>query len=270
MYHNAGIPLHTHRHCKNCLKVARCEGLKLFRCTACMINNYCLRHPQSRECQRKHWPAHKAECKYSARLRAEVTAAMSDQAWVDFTSWIEFHHTSLINCAAAAINLRENPGADADRFLAVCVHYCNAPGDPMERRFCVQSAFSVDLRDQGHDPATVAKMRSMQASRLSIVEMGKKRLEARYAGTGTYIVYADFDTYKFPYAKAFAIDRDVASARRNPDWAPLLVEYITQGKKPRFCCGKLEEGGCCCGGWTHAEYQDHYEQVKRESRADQG
>ena len=39
-------PLHTHRHCKNCFRMGRCEGrgsFKLLRCGKCCIETYCVR-----------------------------------------------------------------------------------------------------------------------------------------------------------------------------------------------------------------------------------
>lgn len=84
-----------------------------------------------------------------------------------------------------------------------------------------------------------------------------ERSRDRYAGTGRGMFYilADFGVTVAPWPKLFGIDKETAKAKTNPDWNYLLGKRISEGKKQKFCCGKIAEGVCCCGGWTHTDMQ---------------
>lgn len=265
-FHDAP-PLHTHRHCKNCDKFRRFEGGELFKCAACLVYNYCViiyLHPreskmdtdvrgQSVECQRAHWPSHKLECKSMSKQRANLTAKTGNpQAYVDFMAWIEYHHTTLINCAVAAIDVKYEPGADEHVFLHLCTHYCNEPGQKMQSRFCSMSGKGVDMREE---PEVAESMKELLKQRAQYVEIGKKQYGKDYGGTGMYMLHADFNTTVVPFAKIFNFDKATANAEPHPEYGRLYTEYITEGKKMRFCCGQIAEGICCCGGWTHVKGQ---------------
>ena len=72
-----------------------------------------------------------------------------------------------------------------------------------------------------------------------------------------FMVLAEFSKIPLltiPIIKYFSISNYVASARviTGPWWPPLR-NILENGKKMKFCCGKIEGGGCCCGGWVHED-----------------
>ncbi|OSD00360.1 hypothetical protein PYCCODRAFT_1414436 [Trametes coccinea BRFM310] len=90
--------------------------------------------------------------------------------------------------------------------------------------------------------------------------MGKREMPHNYWGTGGYLLSVCFR--KGPvdlggnyvlFWKHFGIDQERAHT-----WPaclhPLdqLKENVREGRKIRFCCGKIEGLPMyCCGGWTH-------------------
>lgn len=92
---------------------------------------------------------------------------------------------------------------------------------------------------------------------LSRMEYGRD-----YGGTGTYYLIADFSGIEtcadigiahVPFSKEFYFGKAVARAKPNSEWRRLFIEAVEEGKRMKFCCGKVEEGVCCCGGWTHGQ-----------------
>ncbi|TFY78531.1 hypothetical protein EWM64_g5479 [Hericium alpestre] len=165
-----------------------------------------------------------------------------------------------MNAAAASLDLRENPGAEEHFAFFVSIRYNSKPGQPMQKRFSFVDARAVDMR------TNIPAIDAMTMSDTSLeTKAAKKQLGRFYAGTGTYCIIAVFDTMVANMTPhKFVIDRPVSRAKRHPEWYALLRDYITQGRKMRFCCRKLAAGTCCCGGWTHpsAVNQAHVENVQ--------
>ncbi|TFY80688.1 hypothetical protein EWM64_g3324 [Hericium alpestre] len=211
---------------------------------------------QSKACQRARWASHRDECKWYSEVRQDVAVeTKGPQAWKDLCAWVEFHRTSLVNCAVASFNLVKNPGSQKYTTFCVDIHYCNEPGQRMEQRFCLKDMGATDMRNPdnevpGFNPETVAGGRA-------VMEAGKKRYGEDYAGTGMICLTADFNTMIVDFPPImFTIDKTVARAERRPGWNAFLHDYVRQGKKMRFCCRK-SEGGCCCGPRARARDADN-------------
>lgn len=177
-------------------------------------------------------------------------------------AWTEFHHTTLVNCAIASMNLPANPSSHETHVFFIHLRYINA-NLPAERRFRVAD---LDLRERTETPNLRQATDIIWQERPAMIKLGKMQFGKDYAGTGIYMLVADFvdvvddENMKrdvtmtmVPFHKGFGFDRTRARARPNLNWRPLFVEAIEEGKRMKFCCGKVEaeEGVCCCGGWTH-------------------
>ncbi|KAJ8088315.1 hypothetical protein PM082_022387 [Marasmius tenuissimus] len=93
--------------------------------------------------------------------------------------------------------------------------------------------------------------------------MGKIEFGNDFYGVLSYVVLTAFKNKNgepiafFPFPKQFSIDKKL-------DWWNLLRRYVSDGKKIKFCCGKLAEelGICWYGGWAHDE--EKREKLKRD------
>lgn len=84
-----------------------------------------------------------SQCKSFAGLREQLAAVtQSPKPWKDLMFWIEYHHTTLINCAVASMNLPSNPPRDDTHIFFAALSYLKEDL-PAERRFRVNY---VDLR----------------------------------------------------------------------------------------------------------------------------
>ncbi|KAH9851028.1 hypothetical protein C2E23DRAFT_886785 [Lenzites betulinus] len=229
--------------------------MKLLRCSRCYSATYC-----SKECQKAHWQAgHKQSCNVYNLMRERATAISgNDKAWFDLTTFLEFHHTTLLNCVLASY-LRMKPmhgdRGPADHFIQFSMLYRNDPTLPAHMKF---EPRGMDLvhKDEAALPGQDG-FAFCWRERDSAVKMGKRELGSKYAATGAYFVavkFSDGPAVGFiPFWKHFGIDDrrwNALPSVRHP-W-DIFKETIEGGKKVKFCCGSLPElGTCCCGGWTH-------------------
>ena len=160
------------------------------------------------------------------------------------------------NCMIAALNLPHFPHQERDSALAVHITHKRDATLPLQHRFIIDS---ISRHNRGEDGfASVELVRRLDSEDTKkTIEFGKKEMGRHYYGTLMFMVIADFSqspTLAIPIIKYFSIDKSVASARviQGPWWPPLR-DILENGKKMKFCCGKGEGGGCCCGGWVHAD-----------------
>ncbi|KAI1786275.1 hypothetical protein LXA43DRAFT_1111239 [Ganoderma leucocontextum] len=275
LFHDSD-PLHKHGHCNQCFRMRRCEGhdstMKLQCCSRCSTTHYC-----SKDCQKKHWRAgHKAACT-GYKLFRDRAAQLSGNphAWSELMQWAGFHHTSIINATLACYihNKDEVPDITSKYLLQLSLDY-RGGGDPeslpVKKKFALRGAHFVSK----DDPQAAALYSVVFAARPRAVEMGKMEMGSsnRLWGTGAYFLMVRFrpptlshrdrlveaagtdsDSDGVPFWRHFGIDRHHAAARlacRSP--LDQLEENLVEGRKMKFCCGKVEGlPTCCCGGWTH-------------------
>ena len=178
-------------------------------------------------------------------------------AWRQLTTWITFHHATLINATLACFLQKKKaiPDIADTHILFIALLYRHDPTLPVERRFEVQDAQLVH-KDEPSSAGGPTYGQLVFMDRGTAVEMGRMELGKDYWGTGAYILSTRFkeeNVQALPFWKHFAIDKQHSRAKLtcNPPLA-LLRRNIHEGFKLRFCCGRIEGmPTCCCGGWTH-------------------
>ncbi|KAA1472262.1 hypothetical protein DENSPDRAFT_170703 [Dentipellis sp. KUC8613] len=217
-----GSVFYPEHYCYNCDARPVHGVVKFFRCSACQVT-YC-----SPACQKEHWPSHRPSCKifegYNA-LALELTG--NPRGWKDFLSWISFHYAAFANAAIAAMDLSENPGLHEHFALVVNAVYADRPSDPVQKRFDLKSVTVVDFRRVGHVPG-LEHLRNIQNQR-SAHSIAHQR--NRIIGHVTIAVHGDFKGKMLAHTDFFGVDKWVARAKPNPDWAEQLFKYVVQGKK---------------------------------------
>ncbi|PIL30060.1 hypothetical protein GSI_07637 [Ganoderma sinense ZZ0214-1] len=216
---------------------------------------------QSKEYQKKHWRSgHKLLCNAQKVFRdGSVQRSGNPNAWSDLMEWSVFHHSTLVNAALACYIRKKHtvPDITSQYLLQLSLNYLNDPSLPVEKKFeLAGTAFTP--RD---GPFASSLYEHIFEERLVAVELGKIEMgDDLYWGTGAYLLIVRFRPSTVnvcydgvPFWKHFGIDKIHANARpvcRNP--IEQLKENLTEGRKMKFCCGRLEGlPTCCCGGWTH-------------------
>ena len=181
-------------------------------------------------------------------------------AWSELMQWAEFHHASIINAALTCYIHKKDavPDVTGKYLLHLSLNYRDDdPSLPVEKKFEMRGAHFAS-KDA---PETAALYKVVFAVRPTAVAMGKREMgDGHYWGTGAYLLMVRFRPHQvqvgadgIPFWKHFGIDRIHARARpacRNP--LDQLEENLAEGRKMKFCCGKIEGfPTCCCGGWTH-------------------
>ncbi|KAF8917982.1 hypothetical protein CPB85DRAFT_1284321 [Mucidula mucida] len=221
----------------------------------------------SKSCQKKHWPVHKHICKIMGGQRKELETYLAKyssgenvkKGWTELIAWLKFHNTSLCNAAVAGMQLKEYPDSDTNSALFVRVHRCTDEerGDrPVESKFCIVNIRMVNV-DPDDDPMGLTE--TLWPSRSFVVQAGKKAMGRDYRGTGflmisfLYQFAKDVKEHEVFFPKFFNFNKDTGRGIPNPEWRQALARNLDEGRKIKFCCGKVVElvGGCCCGGWTH-------------------
>ncbi|KAJ7890130.1 hypothetical protein B0H14DRAFT_2690686 [Mycena olivaceomarginata] len=250
MFHD-GPPVHTHQLCAKCLHMQRGHQTKLSTCASCQVTLYC-----SKECQKAHWPAHKAECKASKAQRlayAEKTGIPS--ALPDLVAWIKYYEAPLKNCAVAAMRLPENPHMERKAILCLILCYRDDTMLPVHQRFRVEEIGRRELDEMRAFP-------ELQRSTPQFCARGEVEFGDNFYGcvrVGLHVAYGPHlyaPTAVVQQMIHFSIDKDLARANIvRQEWWLLLREYIKLGARMRFCCGRVPgmEDVCCCGGWVHDE-----------------
>ncbi|OJT05311.1 hypothetical protein TRAPUB_3869, partial [Trametes pubescens] len=216
--------------------------------------------PQSKECQKAHWRAgHKDACDFHHLVRERATALTGNpKAWSDLATFIEFHHTTLVNCTLANFLYMKplHPRAAAEHIVHFSLRYRNDPALPAHKKFEPRGVY-IAHRDEAMLPGNDGGYAAVWRERDFAIKMGKRELGSAYAATGAYYLMVKFgddaEAGNIPFWKHFGIDdwrwNALPSVRKPWD---IFKETIEEGKKMKFCCGQLVGlGTCCCGGWTH-------------------
>ncbi|KAF7343749.1 hypothetical protein MSAN_01955500 [Mycena sanguinolenta] len=253
MFHD-GSPYHTHQKCSHCFQVQRSHQAKLSLCAMCRVEMYC-----SKECQKAHWPAHKAQCKvYKAERLAVAEKTGIESAQADCHAWIKYFDTPIKNCAIAAMRLPETPHMERTEIFSLTIHHKGDPSRPVQQRFAV---IEVARRRAAEFPPMSTVFQGMK-SYPGFCERGKVEMGARFYGCvrvgilATYGPSVDEPVAVIQRLNHFSIDDTTARAKIvRQDWFMLFREYVEQGARIKFCCGRLPgaEDVCCCGGWVHDE-----------------
>ncbi|TFY56616.1 hypothetical protein EVG20_g8860 [Dentipellis fragilis] len=216
LFHDAPH-LHTHPHCKSCFRMRRCEGndMKLLRCGGCGMATYC-----SKECQKAHWrQGHKHACAFYTTFRDRaIELSGNPKAWSHLSTWVEYHHASLINATLACYlhKKAEVPDITAKYLLHITLNYRNDPSLPPQEQFEMRGAHFCSK-----DDPEVGPLYSMVFNaRPQAVRMGRMEMGDSYWGTGAYLLMIRYrpnvtviGTDGIPFWKQFGIDKASANAR---------------------------------------------------------
>ena len=160
------------------------------------------------------------------------------------------------NCLVAALNLPHFPHQERHSVLSIQITHKKDATTPLQHRFVIDSISRCNRGDS--DGISNELIRRLDSENMKkTIAFGKMEMGSDYYGTLMIVVFGFFSMspmISFPIMKTFSIDKSVASARviTGPWWPPLR-HILENGKKMKFCCGKIEGGGCCCGGWVHED-----------------
>ncbi|KAG6915637.1 hypothetical protein DXG01_010638 [Tephrocybe rancida] len=166
--------------------------------------------------------------------------------------WIEFYSTSIKNCQVAALNLPEYPHQERESMLQIAITHKKDSTLPIEMRFTIGGISRISRNDPG---GAVLDILFNHPDIRQASEFGKKEMGRDYYGTTIFLIMAEFSPSVMRMRpKCFSINKTTARAKviSGPWWPPLRY-MMENGKRMRFCCGKIEGVGCCCGGWVHEE-----------------
>ncbi|KAF8169003.1 hypothetical protein K438DRAFT_242583 [Mycena galopus ATCC 62051] len=251
MFHDGPVS-HTHQSCANCFQFQRSHGRKLSRCAGCLEIMYC-----SKECQLADRPAHKQTCKVLTKEREAIEADGGLQsAMAEFHAWVAYYNMPLQNCAIAAMELPERPHLEKHAVLCIRMWHKRDSSLPLWDKFEVMTIGREGLGDLPREaPLPIQPAQYERACEKGRIELGRD-----FYGVVRYVFLVHFGKDKRIIHTAkmrhFAISHEIARTRSlRADWWVLLREYINNGTKMRFCCGKIPiphcEDICCCGGWVH-------------------
>ncbi|KAI0747251.1 hypothetical protein C8Q80DRAFT_830259 [Daedaleopsis nitida] len=177
-----------------------------------------------------------------------VELSGNPNAWSDLATWVEYHHSTLVNATVACyLHLKATiPDVAAKHLFRITLNYRNEPDLPVEKKFEMRGAHLTPV----DDPECAMLFRPVNEARPAAVEMGKVEMGELYWGTGAYVLMVRFrpdltvfGTDGVPFWKHFGIDSTTANAVpacRNP--LDQLEDNLHQGRGLPTCC---------CGGWTH-------------------
>jgi hypothetical protein len=180
-----------------------------------------------------------------AHDKQRVLGATPDSpgAWASWREWLEFHDTSLVNYAIAALaptHLEEN------QLVYVLVQHVH--GAPAQRQHRV---VAVRLAPRAW-PDYPNPFLSAWAERKALAR-------SRNGGAGVIVIDAIYgaDT-AVRVTRCFTFDAAHRATAPVNDPRALLTRNVDEGLRPRLCCANVEKdnGTCCCGGWTHKEMRD--------------
>ena len=161
----------------------------------------------------------------------------------------------------AALNLPHFLHQERDSVLAISITHKRATTLPLQHRFTIDAISRYNRNEDGLAATEVIKMLD-SAEMQNTIKFGEVELGSSYYGTAMILVVAVFSQSPDPFVsipiiKSFAIDKLTASANvmAGPWWTPLR-HILENGLKMKFCCGKMEGVGCCCGGWVHEVHED--------------
>lgn len=250
-FHSAPA-VHSHKNCAYCHRFQRCEFKRLQQCGRCHVVFYC-----SKECQKIHWPEHKIACKSTVTLDKHIEAKTGiPHGYIDFVQWVEYYSTPMKNCMVAALNLPQYPHQERDSALVIHIVHKGDATLPLQHRFTIDTISRHNRGENGSTSMEIVRRLDSEETK-KLIEFGKKENGSDYYGTLMFMVNAVFSEspmVSVPILKYFSITKHVASARViSGPWWPPLRHILENGKKMKFCCGKIEGVGCCCGGWVHED-----------------
>ncbi|KAL5525462.1 hypothetical protein ACEPAG_6797 [Sanghuangporus baumii] len=207
-----------HRVCDTCGTIEQ-PGQRFRMCGGCMITQYC-----SQECQKRHWPSHKAICQHTSDI---LTSAKHDHGSVgeslseeviakNLRKFVSAHQTLLSWAAFQALQLRRVPANIRSLALHVELQY-RSHSDPA-RRFTVSSVRIVQ--------------RSLVESYDPLVTQDIHRREERCRrsggiGTAVILVQSGGMSQVMP-VECDSPSRIAWDARE--DWADILARYTEAGR----------------------------------------
>ncbi|PIL28418.1 hypothetical protein GSI_08452 [Ganoderma sinense ZZ0214-1] len=201
-----------------------------------------------------------------------VQLSGNPNAWSELMQWAEFHHSSIINATLACYLHKKDtiPDITSKYLLQLSLHYRDDPSLPIETKFELRGAH-FSSKDA---PDTAPLYKMVFDTRPGAVAMAKRDIGERlYWGTGAYLLMVRFRPHQLvfgtdgiPFWKHFGIDRLHANAHpacRNP--LDQLEENLMEGRKMKFCCGKLEGLPTCCCVWAPTEAERRLPTMQSES-----
>ncbi|KAI0058768.1 hypothetical protein BV25DRAFT_1861509 [Artomyces pyxidatus] len=219
-YHTT--PTHTHRQrghrlCDQCGAVEQ-PAVKQFRlCGGCMTTNYC-----SPECQKLHWPAHKAICQHtaaqvSATKQQPISAEFPDENLAKLLRRFTSLHTALLGWAGfQALQLKRVPANVRQHALLVELSY--RPSADPHLQFTINGTHLVP--------------RTYVTSRDPLVAADIQRREERCrraGGIGTCVVLIQCGGI----SQVMPVEVDSPSKitwDERADWAEVLGHFVETGR----------------------------------------
>jgi len=176
--------------------------------------------------------------------------------YTDLVQWVEYYSTPMKNCMVAALNLPQFPHQERHSVLSLQITHKKDATIPLQHRFVIDSISRCN-RDDSNGISNEFIRRLDSQSMKNTIAFGKMEMGSEYYGTLMIMVFGFFSItplVSFPVMKTFSIDKSVASAKvKTLFWWLPLRQILENGKKMKFCCGKIEGVGCCCGGWVHED-----------------
>ncbi|KLO15262.1 hypothetical protein SCHPADRAFT_272433 [Schizopora paradoxa] len=212
--HQLGKQARGVRLCDTCGAVET-PGLQRFRmCGGCMITQYC-----SPDCQKRHWPSHKAICQHTTSMMtaSKQQDASAEESMAKALRKFCSGHQNLLSWAVfQALQLRRVPGNIRQYALHVELSYRNHPD--ASRRMTVSSTRLIPL--------------SYIASRDPLVAQDIKRREERCRANGgigaAVILIQCGELSQVMPAECDAPSRIPWDTRE--DWANILERYVEAGR----------------------------------------
>ncbi|OAX42709.1 hypothetical protein K503DRAFT_766498 [Rhizopogon vinicolor AM-OR11-026] len=222
-YYSAPPPSHTHhkqrgyRICDTCGAIENPSLQKFRLCGGCMTTQYC-----SPECQKSHWPSHKAICQHTAAQMSgakqqPIGPAYPDENLAKYLRKFTSTHSSLLGWAGfQALQLKRLPANIRQNALLIELSY-NAHADSLYR-FSVANTHVVPRTYVTSHDALVAADISRREERCR-----------RSGGIGTLIILVQCGGI----SQVMPVEVDPPSKiswDSRDDWAEVLRHFVESGR----------------------------------------
>ena len=213
-----------------------------------------------------HWAQHKLHCKSAKTYNQTILEKTNiKNGYSDMVRWVDFYATPIKNALVAALNLPDHSHQERHSALVIQITHKGDKSLPLERRFAIDSIERCDGGEGGFTSQLVANY--LDSDQMKGMRHFEETVEMKgnYYGTSMFLMQGVFtrggvplaasdpkELVTVPLMKFFSIPKDAAKAKviSGPWWIPLRW-ILENGERLRFCCRKLDEGICCCGGWLH-------------------